>query len=352
MKSGWWGQGAETAMFEQEFAQYTGASYAVAVNSGTMALKLAAKATGLVNGLVVCPALTFVSTALAMRQLGNKVIFADVLPDSLCLSGTAARRKFTEYESVPGPRGIVPVWYAGRVIPGEYENLPALTRIIEDCAHAAGSAGAGRQGRAAAWSFHAVKNLATGDGGMVTTDDEHVAREVKRLRWLGIDKSTWDRDTSRGYGWDYDISSLDGEKAHMNDITAAIGRAQLEMLEQRNESRRLIAAAYDKDLSGLPWLRLPFVQRDSSAHMYPVRVPAKERPRFIAHMLSEGVSAGVHYKPLTHYKDKKGQPLFGPQADLPVTEEAWKELVTIPLFPGMSTGEISQVTEAVRSFEI
>lgn len=356
MQSGWWALGPETEAFEDEFAAYTGARYAVAVNSGTMALKLAARATGLTGGLVVCPALTFISTALAMHQLGNRIVFADVNDADLLLNWHDVANKFTQHELAEGPRGVVPVWYAGQVSPPKPEILlPACTRMIEDCAHAAGSREAGKVGRAAAWSFHAVKNLATGDGGMVTTDDEYVAREVRRLRWLGIDKSTWDRDkdSKTGYGWDYDIRALDGEKAHMNDVTAAIGRVQLRHLDERNSTRRAIGMVYRAQLRGLEWLRNPPLWRNESAHLYVVRVWGEHRDRFIRHMISSGVSAGVHYKPLTHYVNSAGRPLFGNEpANLPITERVWKTLVTLPLFPAMTESDVEKVVQAVRSFPV
>lgn len=350
LRSHWWALGPETEKFEEEFAAYTGTRYAVAVNSGTMALKLAARAMDLTDGLVVVPALTFISTALVMQQLSNKVVFADIDEDTLCLDWDEVLYKLRSQHAHQGPRGVVPVWYGGHV--QHAPNLPAVTHVLEDCAHAAGSVLAGKIGRAAAWSFQAVKNLATGDGGMVTTDDEHIAREVRRMRWLGIDRTTWDRDKDSrvGYGWDYDISALDGEKAHMNDIQAAIGRVQLAGLDVRNSLRRFIANTYRNYLKDLDWLELPPVRRDESSHLFVVRVKECDRDRFIQHMIRNDVSAGVHYKPLTHYKDKSGEPLFGLQDKLPVTERVWKTLVTLPLFPDMTNAEVDQVITAVRAF--
>jgi len=355
LDSGWWAIGPETELFEDEFAQYVGTRYAIAVNSGTMALKLAAAATGLRDGLVVCPALTFISTALAMHQLGNRVVFADINDTTLTLNWYDVEQKFDAYQHVDGPRGVVPVWFGGQVNdPMVATNFPACTRLIEDCAHAAGSRKAGHIGRAAAWSFHAVKNLATGDGGMVTTDDEYVAREVRRMRWVGIDKSTWDRDKDSkvGYGWDYDIQALDGEKAHMNDISAAIGRVQLRHLDTDNAKRRWTAQQYYAGFRDLNWLSAPLISADSSAHLYIVRVDLALRERFIAHMINQGVSAGVHYKPLTHYTGKDHRPLFGDQARLTVTEKTWPTLVTLPMYPSMTSADIESVIKAVRSFPV
>lgn len=344
IRSGWWAMGPEVEAFEAEFAAYAGVRYAVATNSGTAALELAARATGLTDGVVVVPALTFISTALAMKHAGNQVVFADIDEDTLCLDLDQAG-KFLK-PGGRGPKGVVPVWYAGHV-PEHVPYYPAV-KVIEDCAHAAGSALAGCIGHAAAWSFQAVKNLATGDGGMVTTNNEAVAAEVRRLRWCGIDKSTWERDTKTGYGWDYDITD-DGEKANMCDIAAAIGRTQLRHLNDRNQSRRYIARWYNHSLDGLDWLRTPQVNNTSSMHMYVIRVPAEHRDRFIDHCLANGVSAGVHYKPLTHYKHLSYD---AEPAHLPVTNRVWKQLVTLPLFPALTVGEAGQVIDTVRSFPI
>lgn len=355
LRSGWWGMGAEVEAFEEEFAAYTGAQYAVAVNSATSALELAARATGQVNGVVVVPALTFVSTGQAMQHAGNGVRFADVDEETLCIDWDDVQYKLSQVITVRGhglpdhPVAVVPVWYGGTVQQlysgSEAHSLGDTdARIIEDCAHAAGSTGAGQLGIAACWSFHAVKNLATGDGGMVTTNSRRVRDRLKSLRWCGIDKSTWERDQGK-YGWDYDIPA-DGEKMHMNDITAALGRVQLRRLDQMNRRRRQIARSYSVHLSDLEWLKTPPLSGSSAQHLYVVRVAAQRRNRFIDHMLANGVSAGVHYKPLTHYPH-----LFPGTHRVPVTERVWQTMVTLPLYPDMTEGEQEQVIEAVRSFK-
>jgi perosamine synthetase len=340
LRSGWWGMGPETSAFEKEFAAYNGVDYAVAVNSCTSALELAARATGLTNGIVVTPALTFVSTAQAMQHAGNRVVFADIDEDTLCINWDDAISK-AQAEAGDYPLGIVPVHFGGKV--SYPPQGPARLHLIEDCAHAAGSHGAGSYGEAAAWSFHAVKNLATGDGGMVTTNDPEVYEKLKQLRWCGINKSTWERDQSR-YGWDYDIPA-DGEKMHMNDITAALGRVQLRRLNEMNLMRRGIARTYHERLRRLEWIRLPEIHYTSSTHLYIVRVD--DRDRFVDHMLANDVSAGVHYKPLTHYPN-----LFPGEHNVPVTERVWKTLVTLPLFPDMTYREVDKVITAVKSFKV
>src|ERR1700744_1564156 len=321
LRSGWWGMGAEVEAFEEEFAVCAGSLYAVAVNSATSALELAARANGLVNGVVVIPALTFVSTGQAMQHAGNHVLFADIDEETLCLDWDDVQEKLAPLLRLPymygPPPGIVPVWYGGTVSPPPASVRYNLKlKIIEDCAHAAGSASAGTHGSAACWSFHAVKNLATGDGGMVTTSNRETYEKLKQLRWCGINKSTWERDQGK-YGWDYDIPA-DGEKMHMNDITAALGRVQLRRLDTMNAHRLRIGRNYNTAFQDLEWLERPYMAGERSNKLYGGRVD--HRNRFIDRMLETGVAAGVHYKPLTHYPH-----LFdGRPGDLPVTERVWQ----------------------------
>jgi perosamine synthetase len=340
--SGWWGLGPKTEEFEEKFARFTGTRYAIATSSASIALQLALKALD-VRGEVIIPALTFVSTGLAALHNGNDVVFADIREDTLNMDWqdvTAQRR-------TARTGAVIPVWYGGNV-----NFMPAWKasniKFIEDCAHAAGSKSAGRQGHAACWSFHAVKNLATGDGGMITTSDAETASKLRRLRWCGINRSTWDRDQGK-YGWDYDVAEA-GHKGHMNDITAALGLAQLERLDELNLARRNVVSKYLDLMQGLDWLQVPSLTGNRldfeyrSWHLFVVRVPAPVRDRFIDHMLANGVSAGVHYKPLNEY------PIFGPKQPLPVTDRVWRTLVTLPLYPDLTESDTDKVIAAVRSF--
>lgn len=347
LRSGWWGLGPRVAELEAEFAAFAGARHAIAVSSATAALELSLDVLDAGPGdEVIVPALTFASTGLVPLRAGCRVVLADVEERTLCLDWADVVRKASD-----ATRAVIPVWYGGTVAPPPRWPHGALLHpaigwadVIEDCAHAAGSAGAGRQGLLACWSFHAVKNIAAGDGGMITTDDGTLAARLRRLRWLGIDRSTWEREQRpAGYGWDYDIPEP-GRKAHMNDLTAALALAQLRRLDELNESRRLRVRQYLEELKGLGWLRLPEYREGSSWHLFVVRVPAEARDRLIACLLASGVSAGMHYKPLNNYA------AFGPRQDLPVTDRVWRELVTLPLFPDMTSSEQDQVVAAVKAF--
>ena len=328
LKSGWIGLGPKTKEFEEKFADYVGTKYAVALSSATMALDLAMKVLG-IKGKVTIPALTFVSTGLAVLYNGCEVDFADVDEKTLCI----------DYKGKYPINATIPVHYAGKK--AEYPMWD-ITRdpepiVIEDSAHACGNKTVGKH--LSCWSFHAVKNLATGDGGMITTNDKEIYEKLLPMRWCGIDKSTWER-TNKKYGWDYSIESV-GYKCHMNDITASIGLAQLERLDEMNNKRKFRVLQYLDKLRRLDWLKLPEYDEDSSWHMFVVRM--EERDRFIDHMLAHGVSVGVHYKPLNTY------PMF-PKTKLPITDRVWPTLATLPLFPGLTDEEFNHIIETIKSF--
>ena len=329
MDSGWVGLGPKTAEFEKKFAEFVGAKYAVGLNSCTAALDLALKANNIQEGEVIVPALTFVSTGLAPLYNDCKVVFADVDEKTLCIDWKDVKKKIT-----PETKAVIPVWYSGRVIQPP-EDLGVT--IIEDCAHATGNPLAGKHD--SCWSFHAVKNLATADGGMITTDDEETYQRLLPMRWCGIDKSTWERSQKR-YGWDYSIETV-GTKTHMNDLTASIGLVQLERIEEMNNARLLKVLLYHSYLKDLKWLQLPEFDENSSNHMFVVRV--QERDRFIDYMLAHGISVGVHYKPLNTYN------IF-PRTELPVTDRVWKTLATLPLYPDLSVEDFGHIIKTIRSF--
>lgn len=336
MKSGWIGLGPKTAEFEQKFAKFVGAKYAVGLNSATAALDLAVKAHDIKDGEVIVPALTFISTALAAVYNNNKVVFADINEDTLCIDWEDVKRKIT-----PKTKAVIPVHYSGTYAGSDdevYAN-PNIT-IIEDCAHAVGTKKVGLN--TSCWSFHAVKNLATGDGGMITTNDKDIYEKLLPMRWCGIDKSTWDRSQKK-YGWDYSIDTI-GYKCHMNDLVAAIGLAQLERIDEMNNIRKLRVMEYIEELRDIKWMRLPKYSKNSSWHMMVARLDLDDRDSFIDYMLAHGISIGVHYKPLNTYK------MF-PNVKLPVTDRVWKELVTLPLFPSLSNEQFDYIIQTIRKYK-
>ena len=330
IESGWWGLGPVTAHLEKEFAERIGAQHAVAVNSCTSALHLALKTLPRKEGgNIICPALTFISTAAVGVYEGYEVRFADIDERTLCIDREDVLRKADERTVA-----IIPVHYAGRLAPTDFEGLP----VIEDCAHAAGTPGSGRE-HTSCWSFHPVKNLATGDGGMVTTNDPEVARRLRSLCWMGIDKSTWERE-KKNYNWEYDIQEL-GYKYHGNDILSSIALEQLRRLDELNGRRREIAARYNHELAHLP-LALP--PESGSWHLYVVRMDSELRNRFLDFMRANQIAIGVHYKPLHLY------PAFQNHESLPVTDRVWTQLASLPIHPDLTDKEQERVISKMKQF--
>ncbi|HEX7491572.1 MAG TPA: DegT/DnrJ/EryC1/StrS aminotransferase family protein [Candidatus Limnocylindrales bacterium] len=347
LRSGWWGLGPKTAEFENRFAESIGAAHCVGTSSASAALLLVLSLLDLGGREVITPALTFVSTNHAILQAGGRPIFADVDPVTHTIAPTEVERLIT-----PRTAAIMAVDYGGH--PAELDDLAAIAHhhgavLVEDAAHSCGATYKDRSVGSVAdftcFSFHAVKNLAMGEGGGITLEDDALADRLRRLRWLGLSRSTWDRTSGDGYSWDYDLAEI-GFKAHLSDIAAAIGLVQLGRLTSSNDRRRVIADRYTSAFSSLDWLTPPaeLAHVRSAWHLYAVML--EERNRFIEHMAARGIATSVHYKP-TH--------LYAAYADfyrpLPTTESAWRRLVTLPLYPGLTDDEIQQIIDAVKAFE-
>ena len=362
-QTGWIGLGPKTAEFEREFAKHVGAKYAIAVNSATAGLHLACKVVGIGPGdEVLVPTMTFVSTAHAPAYCGAKPVFVDVDEETLNIDLKDAAGKIT-----PRTRAIIPVHYGGHACPME-EVWELAGRhnlvVIEDAAHACGAEYKGRKigglprTHLTSFSFQAVKNLAVGDGGMLTTDRLELLRPLTQLRWCGIDKSTWDRtedavmemesETRRyaRYGWYYEVHDL-GYKYHMNDIAAVIGLCQLKKLEAGNARRRQIVSAYNEAFKDLAWMKLP-VERDytrSACHNFAIKTP--HRDALNLYLKEKHISTGVHYMPIhlqPYYRKEE-------KVVLPVAENVWTQLLTLPLYPSLTDEEVGCIIDTIRGFE-
>jgi perosamine synthetase len=350
LRSGWWGQGPKTAAFEQQFADFVGSPLAVTVNSATAALHLALKVADVAGGEVITTSMTFVSSNHAILYNDATPIFADVEPDTLNIDPAAIERKIT-----PRTKAILPVHYGGH--PADMERIQAIADahnliVIEDAAHAAGAKYKGKPVGSVSpltcFSFHPVKNLATGDGGMITLQNEEWDARLRRLRWVGINKDTWvrsrDKDASQ-YSWEYDVEEI-GYKCHSNDIMSAIALVQLSRLPQTNGRRREICALYDEGLGDLDWLTLP-VEKDyaySARHNYVVR--CDKRDELASWLQDHRVATGMHYIPNhlhTMYKSYATEPL-------PVVEREWLRLLTLPLHPGLTDEDVHYIIDVIRHF--
>lgn len=346
LKSSWIGLGPKTAEFEAKFAEYVQSPYAVGLNSATAALDLATLLAGVGPGdEVIVPTMTFVSTAHAVVHRGARVIFADVDRDTLHISLGDVERKLTSKT-----KAVIPVHYSGR--PVDVRQLQQIVgdrvTIIEDCAHAAGASYYGKkvgsEGNLSCFSFHAVKNLAMGDGGALVSHREKDYDRAKRLRWLGIDKDTWTRtDANRKYWWQYAVAEV-GYKCHMNDINAALGLVQLKKLDQMNARRREISRMYTESLCNVvetPPDDTPEFR--SSWHIYCIK--CNRRDDLAAHLQTQGISTGVHYYPIHLYDT-----CYGTQPELPIAEAEMKRILSLPIFPDMTDDQVVQVCEQIKTF--
>ncbi|MFH1833026.1 MAG: DegT/DnrJ/EryC1/StrS aminotransferase family protein [Candidatus Levyibacteriota bacterium] len=358
MKSGWIGLGPKTQEFEKCFAAYTDAPYAIALNSATAALHLALLTAGIKKGdEVIIPALTFVSTAHAVLYVGATPVFADIEEGTLCISPSDVKKKITKRT-----KAIIPVHYGGH--PADLNGLQKIAKrhnliIIEDAAHACGSSYNGKKigsiSPFTCFSFHAVKNLATGDGGMITVKDKTIADRLRRLRWAGISTNTWERleDISKAqrkpykaYGWYYEVVEL-GYKYHMNDINAAIGLVQLEKLDKANHKRHTLARRYNEALTKIKEIKCPAVKPNmiSAQHNYVIR--CKDRDKLRLFLKEQNISSGVHYMPLHFHPFYKK---LYPKIKLPIVETEWEKLLTLPLYPQITQKEQNYIINCIKKF--
>ena len=347
--SGWVGLGPKVEEFEKKFADYIGVKYAVGVNSCTAALHLALKVLDVEGAEVITTPLTFVSTNHAILYNKAVPVFTDVDPESLNIDPVRIEESVT-----PKTKVLIAVHYGGN--PCDMDRIGRIAEkrglyVVEDAAHACGSEYRGKRigsfGKLACFSFHAVKNLATGDGGMVVTNDRDMYERLIRLRWCGINKSTWVREGREGsekYAWLYDVEEI-GFKCHMNDITAALGLVQLGKLEAMNEKRRGLARLYDKGLSGLDWIRTPALEEHVKSARHNYVIMTDHRDELNRYLAGEGVSTGVHYYPNNMYRIYEK---FG--GNTPVARDLWSRLLTLPLYPDLSEDQADMIIRKIREF--
>lgn len=348
LRSGWIGLGPKTREFEERFAGYTGAECAVALNSCTAALHLALKVSGVEGGEVITSPMSFISTNHAILYNAAVPVFADIEEDTLNMRVDEIERLISR-----NTKAILLVHYGGH--PCDMDPILEIAhskgiKVIEDAAHACGGEykkkKVGSIGDATCFSFHAVKNLAMGDGGMITLHDQDTADRIRRLCWLGISRGTWDRAGGKAYRWEYDVEEI-GYKYHLNDILAAIGIVQLEKLDRANARRKEIVGRYNEAFKEANWLKTP-VEKDyarSANHNYVVKVIDGRRDSLIEYLTANDISAGVHYIPNHLYGMYK---TF--YRKLPVAESVWRQLVTLPLFPDLTESEQDYVIEKVKDF--
>ncbi len=354
LRSGWLSMGPKTEEFEHRFREYLGIKHAFAVANGTAALHLACEVLGLKEGdEVLCPALTFVATANAILYTGARPVFIDINgPHDLNLSVADAAAKVTERT-----RAIMVVHYGG--YPCDMNGVRALAakydlKIIEDCAHAPGAVYhskdgpqmAGTIGDVGCFSFFANKNMTTGEGGMVVTKDDHLAEKIRIMRSHGMTTLTLDRH--RGHSFSYDVV-VRGYNYRLDEMRAALGLVQLNRLREGNARRRQLTLLYREKLQDLEETEIPFLGAadDSAHHIFPLLLKSGDRSAFMAALAEAGIQTSIHYPPIHHFTHYRRLWPAGFDHRLPQTEDVASREVTLPLFPAMTSWQLTQVVQAI-----
>ena len=352
LRSDWLTTGPKVGEFEEVFAARVGAKHAVSFSSGTAALHGAAFAAGLKPGdEAITTPMTFAATANCVLYQGATPVFADVEADTLNLDPEKVESKIT-----PRTRAILPVDYAGH--PAALDAFVELAErhglvVIEDACHALGADYLGRRAGSIAhmtvFSFHPVKHVSTGEGGMVTTDRADFAEELRRFRNHGISSEARQRQTEGQ--WHYEMVLL-GFNYRLTDIACALGISQLEKLEANLLRRREIAARYTAAFRDLAGVMLPAVRAGVSPawHLYPIRLNLErltaDRSRIFRALRAENIGVNVHYIPVhchPYYRDR-----FGYRGgEYPIAENAYERLISLPMFHAMSDGDAEDVIQAV-----
>src|SRR5579871_223062 len=353
LRSDWLTTGPKVAEFEEAFAAYVGASHAVSFSSGTAALHGAAFAAGLMPGdEAITTPMTFAATANCVLYQGAKPVFADVSPDTLNIDPAEISKKIS-----PHTRAILPVDYAGH--PADLAPIMEMARrhglvVIEDACHALGAEYGGQRVGAIAdmtvFSFHPVKHITTGEGGMVTTNNAGFAETLRRFRNHGISSDARQRQSAGQ--WHYEMVLL-GFNYRLPDIVCALGIEQLKKLEPNLSRRREIAAIYDAAFRQLPGIIPPVVKSDVNPawHLYPIRLDLEKlsvhRGQIFRALRAENIGVNVHYIPVhlhPYYRDR-----FGYRGgEFPVAEAAYSQLISLPMFHSMSEQDIADVIHAVK----
>ncbi len=350
LASGWLTTGPEVAGFEAEFAGLVGARHAVAVSSCTAGLELSLRALGLPAGArVLVSSLTFVGALHAIVHSGLTPVLVDVDPVTAMPTAETTR---AAADRAGGAHAMMVVHLYGDAAPvGELAEAAGLGLhlVVEDAAHGLGTeVGERRVGsisRATSFSFYATKNLPIGEGGMVATDDRGVAELVRRTRLHGMSRDAWRRYLPGG-GWRYDVE-VDGLKANMTDLQAAIGRGQLTAFPAWQERRAELAARYDEQLAGLAGLALPHRPRTGrhAWHIYAIRVrpdAAVDRDELAGRLSERGVGTSVHFIPLHHLSYVSALTGVRP-GQLPGADRLSGELLSLPMHPWLSDQDVDRV---------
>lgn len=354
LRSGWLSMGPKTIRFEEEFKKYVGTKYCVSINSWTAGGHLALEAIGLKAGdEVIVPTMTFPATAEIVCYFGAKPVIVDVQRDTMNISVEQIEKNITSKT-----KAIIPVHYAGQ--PCDMDEITALAEkhnltVIEDAAHALPASYKGKKigsiSRVTVFSFYATKTLSTGEGGMICTDDEDIAKRTTLMRMHGINRDAWKRYSESG-SWNYEVVAP-GFKYNFTDIQASLGLSQLNKLEMMWQARKDIVALYNNAFANNELIEtLPEKEhRESAWHLYPIRLKLEglniTRERFIEELRHFGVGAAVHFMPVHKHIFYKNH-LNLKESDYPVAEDIFPRLLSLPVYPGLTTQQVEKVIDVTN----
>lgn len=355
IRSGWWTMGPKTKKFENEFGKYIGSKNSVSANSWTASAHLALEALGLQEGdEVIVPSITFTATAEVVCYFKAVPKIVEVEERTFNISPNAIEKAITSKT-----KAIIPVHYGGQ--PCDMDEISFIAKkhhlkIVEDAAHALPSTYKGRKigtiSDVTCFSFYATKTLATGEGGMICTEDDDIAKRCSIMRLHGMSRDAWNRYTSEG-SWYYEVIAP-GYKYNMTDIQASLGIAQLKKIEKLYGMRIAIAEKYNEAFSKCEFVSIPFLKsdRETSWHLYALTLHLDKlkisRSEFINLMKERGIICSVHFIPL--YKHPFYRDTFQlNKKDFPISEKMYSGQVSLPIWPGMTEKQIVYVASSVQT---
>ena len=351
LKSDWITQGPKIAEFERTVAKYCGARYAVAVSSGTAALHVACLAAGIKQGdEVITSPVTFVASANCVLYCGGKPVFADIEEKTANIDAFEIEKKINKKT-----KAIIPVDFAGH--PCDLDAILKIAKkrgllVIEDAAHSLGAKYKGKKIGGLAdmtiLSFHPVKHITTGEGGMVLTNDKKLYSRLLLYRTHGITRDPEELEDNHG-AWYYEMKVL-GYNYRITDIQCALGISQLKRLDYFVKRRREIAEIYKKELSSIKAIELPAEEDScrSSYHLYVIRVKDKtKRAGIFQQLRTKGIMANVHYIPV-HLHPYYRQNFGYKKGDFPIAEDYYQRAISLPIYPKMNLNQVKRIIIAVK----
>ena len=360
LSSGWLTTASKAKLLEENVRDFIGCKHAMAVNSCTSGLHLALDALGVKQGdKVFVPSFTFTSSAEVIRYMGADPVVLDVDYETAGLSPKILEAAIAKH---PDVKVLIGVHFGGLAMNmSGIDGILAICKsadikIVEDAAHAFPALHNGQYvgtfGDVTCFSFYANKTMTTGEGGMVTTNNDEIAARIKLMRLHGIDRDVWDRFTSKKVTWEYDVIAP-GFKYNMPDLNAAVGLAQFERLEQMHEARVSCATRYFSQLSDVVGIELPYVPEvisDHSWHLFPIRVlpeSGTDRNSLIRTLNERGIGTSVHYKPIHQLKYYRERYDLSPE-NFPSSESIWVSTLSLPIYNLLTEAQLDYVCDSIR----